>query len=253
MTPTLLTCPGCGTDFEKTNPTQKYCTTGCQVKTNNQRNWGENKDRQNALRNEKRAVRLPMRQFQCEVCGKTVETREVRLRRFCSKKCKNDHHNATWPKAHKEWIRAYQRRPDRMAANRANANAYYHANRDQIRQTMAVAFQRTRLAAPWMVLVRNAHDRAMKKKLDFDLTIEWARERWTGRCELTGIEFKLGLPKASPRMFSPTVDKIDPKGGYVQSNCRFILHGINALKGEETDANMYLLAEALISNREVLS
>ena len=54
-------------------------------------------------------------------------------------------------------------------------------------------------------------------------------------------------------MFIPSIDRIDPKGGYTTDNCRFVLQGINAFKGQETDENMYRIAEALLSTRKSTS
>jgi len=100
---------------------------------------------------------------------------------------------------------------------------------------------------PWLKMVIAAKYRANRRNLPFDLTNDWAEKRWTGFCELTGIPF---APRyaASTSIFSPSLDKIIPVKGYVQTNCRFILFGVNNLKHDGTDEEMYFVAKSLISH-----
>ncbi len=84
------------------------------------------------------------------------------------------------------------------------------------------------------------------RNLPFTLTDEWARARWTGKCELTGIPFV--VEGKHGKFFSPSLDRIDPKLGYVDGNCRFILFAVNTLKGVGTDEDMMLVARGLVAN-----
>ena len=102
---------------------------------------------------------------------------------------------------------------------------------------------------PWKVLFYNAQQRARKKGLPFDLTKEWLKERWTGHCELTGLKFRVGKERVKGT-YSASIDKIVPEKGYVKNNCRIILMGINALKGIDSDKDMYKIAKALVENYE---
>lgn len=81
------------------------------------------------------------------------------------------------------------------------------------------------------VLIKTVGYRAKSAGIAFDLTVEWARRRWTGRCEVTGEEFIIGPLTA----LSPSVDRIDPEIGYVQENCRFVTHGFNSSKNKVAD------------------
>ncbi len=94
-------------------------------------------------------------------------------------------------------------------------------------------------------LLKGGAVRAKQRNLPFDLTDDWARARWTGRCELTGIEFRQSFVRQNP--FSPSLDRIDPRAGYVQGNCRFILAAVNYLKGSGSDMYMYAIAQALLA------
>ena len=83
--------------------------------------------------------------------------------------------------------------------------------------------------------------RAVKKGLAYDLTVDWAEARWTGRCELTDLPFDVTPRGSGPKPFSPSVDRIDCTQGYVIGNCRIIFFGLNAMKGDGTDDEMLLV------------
>jgi len=128
---------------------------------------------------------------------------------------------------------------------------YYADNKKHIVASIMAYQARTRKTKPWLQLVKNARTRANVKALPFDLTDEWAAARFTGHCELTGLPFRSYAGAGSrPRAFSPSIDRIDPALGYVQGNCRFILFGLNALRGTGTDQEMLQIAGALLEAAE---
>jgi hypothetical protein len=132
-----------------------------------------------------------------------------------------------------EW-REYMRRrradnPDLVARERAYIN--------EARQRDIVKF-----------LIRGAKHRAIKRGYEFDLTLAWARDRWTGKCEMTGLPFDWSKPML--HAFSPSLDRIDSGAGYTQRNCRFILQAVNAFKGSSSDGEMLRIARALAQGGE---
>lgn len=101
---------------------------------------------------------------------------------------------------------------------------------------------------PYLRLVSAAARRAKLNGVECTINVAWAREKWTGKCELTGIDFVSG--KRGISQFSPSIDRINPAIGYTPENCRFILARVNFLKGTDSDdAAIYRIAEALISNK----
>lgn len=101
---------------------------------------------------------------------------------------------------------------------------------------------------PWSSIFTGVRHRALAKNIPFDLTREWCEARWTGHCELTGIKFALNTTKRDG--FAPSIDKINPNKGYVQSNCRFVLWAFNLFKFTGTDETMYALARVLIATAD---
>jgi hypothetical protein len=112
--------------------------------------------------------------------------------------------------------------------------------------------ERELISHPWRPLLRTAKARAKRKGIAFDLTDRWAAARWTGYCEVTGIPMSLAV-RMRGGSFSPSIDKIDPKMGYTQKNCRFILYAVNVFKHEGDDDTMFMIAEAIINARTSLS
>jgi hypothetical protein len=79
-------------------------------------------------------------------------------------------------------------------------------------------------------LLDKARFRTKRKNLQFDLTVEWLQERYTGRCELTGIEFQFGTEGRSP--ITPSLDRIDSSKGYTKDNIRIVIWALNRAIGE---------------------
>lgn len=123
--------------------------------------------------------------------------------------------------------------------------AYYLAN-DHANAGRSERLYAARLTSPWKDMIHAARGRAKAKGVPFDLNDEWGAEHWTGECELTGITFWLGQRSSGPKFFSPSIDRVEPKIGYLKFNCRFVLWCVNAFKSEGTDADMVFVAKALI-------
>ena len=182
----------------------------------------------------------------CDICG-TEYYPPHRRSRYCSKPCfwksKNQRRTS------EANARYASNRRAKWAENRefynARAKTRYRADRDRVRVWHQNSFQRTRISAPWMSLMYTARERAKKKDLPFDLTAEWGEATWTGRCALTDLPFLIGQRGSGPKPRSPSIDRIEPALGYVRSNCRFILHAVNALKQDGTDQEMLEVAMAI--------
>lgn len=141
----------------------------------------------------------------------------------------------------------YRDNPDRREHAAQKSRAWHAANKDYANPRRVQRELATLAEYPWDRLFGSAKKRAKRFNLPYDLTHSWAKERWTGRCEITGIPFDLSSKKYG-QMFSPSIDKIDPKLGYVQENCRFILFMVNIFKYNGTDEMMLKVAEAIVKN-----
>lgn len=93
-------------------------------------------------------------------------------------------------------------------------------------------------------LIATARRRANQYGLAFDLSIEWLERKLGGCCEVTGLAFDLSKGKRRP--YSPTLDQIDPRGGYTESNVLVVVWMYNAAKGDWTHDDVMTMAAALI-------
>lgn len=168
----------------------------------------------------------------CDLCQQLFQQTK-RNQRFCSRKCylqcwkldpeKNNSRSKARRKAKREWY----------AENEPRYYRNYRTKQIQIR--------------PWRYVFQSRRLHARTTGLEFTLTDEWCKDRWTGRCEITGIEFRKNPAGRGPFPFSCTLDRINPAIGYTPHNCRFVLWGCNALKGIGTDKDMFEIAKAIVT------
>lgn len=137
-------------------------------------------------------------------------------------------------------------------ANNETRKQHYYDHREENRPVRAGKLRQTRATSPWKFALNGAMQRAKKKGVPFDLTAEYLRSIWTGRCAVSGFAFQVGAGPG-PKFRSPSLDRIDPATGYVRGNVRFVLWAVNALKAEATDAEMYAVARAMLDYRKNLS
>lgn len=155
----------------------------------------------------------------CTVCNQTKPLTEFRkyggrcrdgLRPLC-KLCQR-----AWEKGWRSKTKEYRAaaRMKRAEKNRVYAAQYHLKNR--------AAY-----------LVAECRRRSAKRGFPFDLDQhipELQRRIDSGRCEMSGIPFKTTM---GPMTFdSPSIDRIDPKQGYVLSNVRMVCRLMNCALGD---------------------
>jgi len=171
----------------------------------------------------------------CNVCS-NIFVKKMKSQLYCSRGC----YVKAWPINNRK--KAAQKSKLRRLANpgwyAAREPGYARNNR-----------KKTLEKRPWRYVFQSRRSDARIRNLVFTLTDEWCAARWTGKCELTGIEFRPNPAGKGPFPFSCSLDKIEPELGYTPENCRFILWGCNGLKGSGTDEDMYAIAKALTAAR----
>ena len=82
-----------------------------------------------------------------------------------------------------------------------------------------------------------AKRRAKNRNLEFNLTKDYIKSIFPkdNKCPVTGKEFQYGLKN---RNYAPTIDKINPKNGYIIGNVVIISHIMNAFKSDIDDIEM---------------
>ncbi len=222
-----LACNFCASSFQAETKRTHYCSRFCRSRASYQRNKKERIARLQARYKNDSAYREKIKRATREGYKKDPEKRRLAARKYAADPVKAN------------LIRNYQK-------------WYRKNNKEKLQLKMKRARHRRRTLYPWRSCLDNAkksvQSKPTKKHLLFDLTDAWAAARWTGKCELTGIAFVIPAPSENNKMLWPSIDRIDSKVGYTQTNCRFILLAINSFRMDGTDAEMLLIARALVQN-----
>lgn len=96
---------------------------------------------------------------------------------------------------------------------------------------------------PYKSIMDKIRKRSRIKNIPCNLNMAWAKSTYTGYCSISGLKFIREGGLVTP--FHPSLDRIKPELGYVQDNCRWILFGLNALKGAYTDADVFIICKAI--------
>lgn len=214
---------------------KKFCSQKCAMKWHNSRqDWFDRADRE--LHNARKKARY---RDDPEVAAEKM--RQWRIKHPEQQK----QYEQKYRKIHPEILKARNQRwrAENPEYSRAYSHVYHAAHRATQNEGRIERTRQAKEISPWMHCLRARANKAQQKKLPFELSDEWARARWTGRCELTEIPFNTS--SAYGNFFSPSIDRIDASKGYVQDNCRFILFAVNALKGTGTDEDMLRVVSAL--------
>lgn len=89
--------------------------------------------------------------------------------------------------------------------------------------------------------------RCKKNNIEFNLTKEWFYTKLKNNCEVSGLsfDFKFNGKRGPSNPYTPSVDRINPLKGYTTENCRMVLTGVNGLKFNGTDEDLFKIAEAI--------
>jgi hypothetical protein len=158
---------------------------------------------------------------------------------------------------------------ERKAANRVASKKYKETNpnykvsrkrseekRKGLRKE-AIKRYYTSLKGRAYSLRRGAFGRARKFNLPFDITKEWVLEKLAeGVCEVTKLPFTFVTMETygvqnNQHPLSPSIDRIDPKLGYLQSNCRVVCLIFNICKHHWKDSDVDMFVSAYFKEKEL--
>ena len=87
---------------------------------------------------------------------------------------------------------------------------------------------------PFPQMFSNAKIRAKKKNLPFNITAEYLKKIWPkdNKCPVLRIKFVMGYKttRGKSKNFAPSLDKIEPKKGYVKGNVIVVSDLVNRMK-----------------------
>lgn len=99
-------------------------------------------------------------------------------------------------------------------------------------------------------LVAMAKNRAKTQNLDFNIDTDYVINLWEsqdGCCSISGLNFNLTPPTTvSCNYNAPSIDKINPKLGYIKGNIRLICYQINMAIGEYGEDRLYEMCKQIL-------
>ncbi len=128
--------------------------------------------------------------------------------------------------------------------------------RDKVREEARLKRAAIALADPIKyrasTLLNGAKSRAKIKGVDYNLTLDWIMQRLhNGTCECTGIDFhireyskKEGYIPIHPH--SPSLDQIEPSGGYTMNNVQIVCDQFNKMKNDLSMDQTFFVAKAFV-------
>lgn len=239
--PAPTPCLSCGTIFQPIRKGNTLCSRRCQANFWTENNREKHNERMRIFQRAKYNYRpAPTEPIECKRCASTFVP-ETSWQKYCCHGCAEKGRYYDNPeKAKAKSIRVRMTHAEQYRARDRQA----WTEMRETRGLEGAVYAKAR--CPWLPLLTGARHRCLNKNLPFDLTTEWCDVRWTGRCELTDLEFDLRNTGRS--VFSPSIDRIEPRKGYVQDNCRFILFGVNLFKFTSSDEDMFRIAKALVKH-----
>lgn len=168
---------------------------------------------------------IPTVKTNCKKCGTEIMVRNKRKHRYCL---------ACWPDHVRDRNRKYLLDYDREKLTESTRKA----SRKYFRTAHGRATG----------LLRAAKNRAKNCGVPFDITKEWVNESLASGCAATGLPFDLDPHHAGRRAgpWSPSVDRIEPRGPYTEANCRIVCLMFNICRRDWSDDDVTRMAEALV-------
>lgn len=148
----------------------------------------------------------------------------------------------------------YRPHKDKLCKKCHSVNVREKRKTDRPKHNALRAASRSR--RPWDVrylndVTRWSRERAKGTGIEWDLSREFLKELWAkqdAKCALSLVPFRPVEEKGKATMFSPSLDRINPNGGYTKNNVRFILHGLNTMKGKSSDEDLVNVCRAVVEN-----
>lgn len=142
--------------------------------------------------------------------------------------------------------KGHHARPEVRQKHVAQMRERYYSVAEDVRRADRVGVRREKRAAALIAQIRS---RSKQRGYAFDLNahVEDVQRRIDiGFCELTGLPFSLDGGRSFD---SPSIDRVVPSCGYLHTNIRIILLGLNVALGDWGEDVFLMMADALRERR----
>jgi hypothetical protein len=118
------------------------------------------------------------------------------------------------------------------------------------------ARQKVRTATePEFVLYEAARANARKYGVPFSLTVAYIKTILPadGKCPILGVKLERRVGHNGPQRQSPSLDRLEPRKGYVPGNVAVISYKANLLKNDETDPEVFIRLASWLKKQQEAS
>ena len=137
--------------------------------------------------------------------------------------------------------------PDGRKRLKANATRWRTSENGRARISEAEA--RRRRADPVKAMYRSLAGRAKRANISFELSLECVRELTAGMvCSATGLPLSWEWSGPGKNPWAPSVDRLEPHLGYVESNIRITCWAYNLARSNWSDEIVRVLARGVVSH-----
>lgn len=183
----------------------------------------------------------------CKSCGKSKPLSEYYNLTKCGRlslRCKD----CDRAKDRKRHINDHKRREARKIANQKKKDDVELKALNKLRSSK---FYKS-ISGRSRTLLSSAKRRSHKFE-KFDLDLDFIMDKLSvGICEVTGLKFDFEQhPTCAKNPYSPSIDRIDSKIGYIKSNVRVVIWQYNLMKGELLDSEILEICK-ILCKRECL-
>lgn len=151
---------------------------------------------------------------------------------------------------------------NRKYSRKINGKIYYYQSNDKLRKIWIQYIERLVLdKSSWIwrlwhhIKERQYHSKKRNRVIEANLEFEDLLDLMlstNGRCQVSGIPFSDYKPpdsRSSP--YIPSIDRIDPKIGYVKGNCRIVCFCVNLAMNEWGDEVIEMIGMSFIYKKLV--
>ncbi len=187
----------------------------------------------------------------CFACGKEKPLDEFHLakrgkagRASKCKECISEWHSANYRKK-------VLADPDFMKANCDKAKGVYAAMTPEDKKGLMRKISERRTLLPNAALSKNLRRALRRRPTENHVTLDELLAIWndqSGKCAVSGIVMTWG--QGAYKATSMSIDRIDCEQGYTRENVRLVCFQVNAFRGRWSDAEMLVMAKAIVANME---
>lgn len=150
----------------------------------------------------------------------------------------------------RKWLLKAGVSQEQIKCNQQIANKEKRNTLNTVRCDKGIFRKHTALSKHIYDMLCSAATRARKQNVPFDLTLDYLlelHEMQHGVCAVTGLLMNVASEKIGrSRPFAPSLDRIEPRQGYMKGNVRFVCWAVNMALSQWGEEQFFVLCKAVV-------